>query len=173
MSNIINDNMKFISIVSRFLIAAFCIVSLSGCVSGMAGWKGHIVKKENRIKLDKIAGNAGGVWETGDLSIKYEYQVKGEKIELEGKISLADKITHFSNLDYLSVMVQFIDAEGRVMDHKTVYSSYRSWFPFIMLSFSRSFVVPTGTDYMSFSYSGRVSDGIGDDGIDWSFWSTP
>ncbi|RPJ15611.1 MAG: hypothetical protein EHM30_08385 [Desulfobacteraceae bacterium] len=173
MSNIRNNNIKFISVISRLFISACCIVFLNGCVSGMAGWKGHIVKKENRIKIDKVSGKAGGVWETGDLSIKYEYVVKGDRIELEGKIFLADKITHFSTLDYLSVMVQFLDGEGGVAGHETLYTSSKSWFPVIRLSFSRSFVLPSKTDSISFSYSGKVSDGNGDDGIDWSFWFNP
>jgi hypothetical protein len=153
--------------------AFFCIILLSGCLAGMIGWKGHIVKKENRIKLNRIAGKGGGVWETGDLSVKYGYFLKDERIELEGRISLADKITHFPTLDYLSVSVQFLDVEGVVMGHKTLYTSSKSWFPVIRLSFSRSFVLPPETAFMSFSYSGRVSDGSGDDGIDWSFWFTP
>jgi hypothetical protein len=165
--------MRFIPKIKSAAAAFFCIIFLSGCLAGMTGWKGHIVKKENRIKLNKIAGKGRGVWETGDLSVKYEYTLNEKRVGLEGGISLADKITHFPTLDYLSVMVQFLDEEGVVTGHETLYTSSKSWFPLIRLSFSRSFVAPPETAFISFSYSGKVSDGSGDDGIDWSFWSTP
>jgi len=166
--------MKFILKIKYALIGVFCIILLHGCLGGMAGWKGHIVRKENRIDLEKVAGKNSGVWKTGDLSLKYDYLIRRDSIQLDGKIVLTDKLTHFPTLDYLSVMVQFLDREGMVLDHEILYvSSSRAWIPIIMLSFSRSFLLPSETASISFSYSGKVSDGSGDDGIDWNFWSTP
>jgi len=143
-------------------------------MGGMAGWKGHNVRKDNRIPLEETAGKTSGVWKTGDLTLKYDYLIKGNRIQLDGETTLTEKLTHFTTLDHLSIMVQFLDREGMVLGHEILYiSSYKAWIPMINLSFSRSFVLPSETASMSFSYSGKVSDGSGDDGIDWDFWSTP
>lgn len=143
-------------------------------MGGMAGWKGHVVRKENRIPLEKTAGNAGGVWKTGDISLKYGYLINGDIIKFDGKATLADKLMHFTTLDRLSIMVQFLDSEGMALGHGILHiSSSRAAINMIRLSFRRSFTLPSGTASISFSYSGRVSDGSGDDGIDWDFWNTP
>jgi len=166
--------MKFILKIKYIVIWACCIIILHGCMGGMAGWKGHIVREDNRIPLEETAGKTSGVWKTGDLSLKYDYLKRGDRIQLDGEATLTDKLTHFTTLDYLSIMVQFLDRKGMVMGHEILYiSSPRAWIPMVRLSFSRSFALPSETASMSFSYSGKVSDGGGDDGIDWDFWSTP
>ncbi len=166
--------MKFVLNIRHIVTGVFCIICLHGCMGGMAGWKGHIVRKDNRIPLEETAGKIRGVWKTGDLSLRYDYLIKGNRIQFDGETTLTEKLTHFTTLDHLSIMVQFLDREGMVLGHEIIYiSSYRAWIPMINLSFSRSFVLPSETASMSFSYSGKVSDGNGDDGIDWDFWSTP
>ncbi|MDP2862961.1 MAG: hypothetical protein Q8N95_09235 [Desulfobacterales bacterium] len=166
--------MKFILNIRYIVTGVFCIICLHGCMGGMAGWKGHNVRKDNRIPLEDAAGKTSGVWKTGDLSLRYDCLIKGNRIQLDGETTLTEKLTHFTTLDHLSIMVQFLDREGTVLGHEILYiSSYRAWIPMINLSFSRSFVLPSETASMSFSYSGKVSDGSGDDGIDWDFWSTP
>jgi len=143
-------------------------------MGGMAGWKGHIVGQDNRIPLEKTAGKVHGIWKTGDLSLEYEYLIRKDSIQLDGGATLADKLTYFSSLDYLSIMVQFLNGEGMVLGHEILYfSASRPLIPMIKPSFSRSFLLPSETDAMSFSYSGKVSDGSGDDGIDWNFWTVP
>ncbi|MDP3284126.1 MAG: hypothetical protein Q8M56_06835, partial [Desulfobacterales bacterium] len=133
-----------------------------------------IVRKDNRIPLEETAGKTRGVWETGDLSLRYEYLIRGDRIQLDGEAILTDKLTHFTKLDHLSILVQFLDREGMVLDHEILYlSASGPLIPMIRPSFSRSFVLPSETASMSFSYSGKVSDGSGDDGIDWDFWTTP
>ncbi|MBU0545376.1 MAG: hypothetical protein KKH97_08570 [Proteobacteria bacterium] len=166
--------MKFILNIKYIVTGVLCIILLHGCMGGMAGWKGHIVRKDNRIPLEENAGKVGGVWKTGDLLLKYDYLIRGDRIQLEGEATLTDKLTHFTTLDHLSIMVQFLDREGITLGHEILYiSSSRDWIPLARLSFSRSFVLPSETASISFSYSGKVSDGSGDDGIDWNFWSTP
>ena len=156
-----------------FTVFAF-VLFLHGCLGGMAGWKGHIVRRDNRIPLEMTAGKAGAVWKTDDLSIRYDYTVSGDRIRIAGETTLAVKLTHFTSLDHLSIMVQFLDGEGVVLGHQILYtSSFRAPISMVRLSFSRSFELPPGTASMSFSYSGRVSDGTGNDGIDWDFWTTP
>ncbi len=159
----------------RFIVTGFVLVIfLHGCLGGMAGWKGHVVRKDNRIPLEMTAGKAGAVWKTGDLSIRYDYTVSGDRMQIAGETTLAVKLTHFTSLDHLSIMVQFLDREGVVLGHRILYtSSFRAPISMVRLSFSRSFELPSGTASMSFSYSGRVSDGTGEDAIDWDFWTTP
>ncbi|MBU1569166.1 MAG: hypothetical protein KKE00_01390 [Proteobacteria bacterium] len=160
--------------IKYIVIGVCCIIFLLGCMGGMAGWKGHIVREDNRIPLKETPGETSGVWKTGDLSLKYDYLIRGDSIQLNGETILMDKLTHFTTLDHLSIMVQFLDREGMVLGHEILYiSSSRAWIPMVRLSFSRSFVLPSKTAFMSFSYSGKVSDGSGDDGIDWDFWNTP
>jgi len=166
--------MKSILKIKYIGIGVFCIIILHGCMGFTAGWKGHIVRENNRIPIEETAGKTSGVWETGDLSLKYDYLIRGDRIQLNGETTLMDKLTHFTTLDHLSIMVQFLDREGMVLGHEILYiSSSRAWIPMAKLSFSRSFMLPSKTIFMSFSYSGKVSDGNGDDGIDWDFWSTP
>ena len=166
--------MKSILKIKHIVTVVFCIFFLHGCVIGMAGWKGHNVREENRIHLGNNAGKSSGVWKTDDLSLKYDYLIRGDRIQLDGETTLTDKLTHFTTLDHLSIMVQFLDKEGVVLGHEILYiSSSRTWIPMARLSFSRSFILPSKTASMSFSYSGKVSDGIGDEGIDWDFWNTP
>ena len=166
--------MKFILKIKYTVISVFFIIILHGCLGGMAGWKGHNVRKENRIHLEETAGKDAGVWKTGDLSIRYDYLIRKDGIQINGEIILTDKLTHFTTLDHLSVMVQFLDREGIVLGHEILYiSSSRAWIQMIRMSFSRSFYMPSGTDSISFSYSGKVSDGSGEDAIDWNFWNTP
>lgn len=166
--------MKYILKIKYALIGVFCIILLHGCMGGIGEWKGHNVRKENRIPIEDTSGKNSGVWKTGDLSLKYDYLIRGDRIQFDGEAALTDKLTHFTTLDHLSIMVQFVDREGIVLGHEILYiSSSRAWIPMIRLSFSRSFVLPSETASISFSYSGKVSDGSGDDGIDWNFWSIP
>ncbi len=166
--------MKFILKIKYIVTGVCCIIFLHGCMGGMAGWKGHIVRKDNRIPIEETDVKAGGIWKTDDLSLGYEYLVRGDRIQLDGETTLMDKLTHFTTLDHLSIMVQFLDREGVVLGHEILYiSSSRTWIPIARLSFSRSFVLPSKTAFISFSYSGKVSDGIGDESIDWNFWNTP
>jgi len=166
--------MKLILNIKYIVAWVYCIICLHGCMGGMAGWKGHNVRKDNRISIVETAGKTRGVWETGDLSLKYEYLIRGDRIELDGETILTDKLTHFTTLDHLSIMVQFLDTEGMVLGHEILFmSSSRALIPMIRISFNRSFALPSETTSMSFSYSGKVRDGSGDDGIDWDFWSTP
>ena len=159
----------------RYIVTVFiCIIFLHGCLGGLAGWKGHNVRTGNRIPLEVTSGKTGAVWKTGDLSIRYDYAIRGDRIQIAGETTLADKLTHFTVLDHLSIMVQFLDKEGVVLGHRILYSSsFRAPISMVRLSFSRSFVLPSGTNSISFSYSGKVSDGSGEDGIEWDFWAVP
>ena len=166
--------MRYVINIKHIVTGFICIICLHGCIASMTGWKGHIVRKDNRIPLEETAGKASGVWKTGDLTLKYDYLVKGDKIQLDGETTLTDKLTHFTTLDHLSIMVQFLDRQGVVLGHEILYiSPFRASIPMVRLSFSRSFVMPSETASMSFSYSGKVSDGGGGEGIDWDFWFTP
>jgi len=166
--------MKSSFTIKHIVTGVVFFVFLHGCLGGISGWKGHTVREDNRIPLEDTADKVQGVWNTGDLSLKYDYVIREGRIKLDGEATLTDKITHFTKLDHLSIMVQFLDREGMALGHEILYlSASSSMIPMIKPSFNRSFVLPSGTASMSFSYSGKVSDGSGDDGIDWNFWSTP
>jgi len=149
---------------------------LSGCTGSITGAGNHMSKEENRISLAPENQEVHGIWSTGDLSLSYKYLVYKNTIKMNGKITLAGKITNFGVMEDLRLWVNFVDATGRIIDSKTVYTSpYRKWIPMLGLSFNGSLEVPEESAAIVFSYSGKVIDGIGSDngGISWEFWKRP
>lgn len=160
---------------NRYIWIVFsCLIFLSGCMGGLIVWKGHIVREDNRITLAETAGKHHTVWNTDDLSLRYNYLLKEDRIQLDGEITLESKLTNFTVLDNFSFMAESVDSKGMVLGQETLYTSpHRDSISTARLSFSRSFALPEGTVYMAFSYSGTVNDGGGDDAITWDFWRSP
>ena len=149
---------------------------LSSCIGSITGLKNHMVKEENRIYLDHGNQKVSSIWSTEDLSLSYKYLISEKTIEMDGKITLAGKITNFGVMEELRLWVNFLDSTGRVIDSKTVYTSpYRKWIPMLVLSFNGSLEVPKESVAIAFSYSGKVIDGVSSDdgGISWEFWKRP
>jgi len=149
---------------------------LSSCIGSITGVKNHMVREENRIYLDHGNQKINFIWSTEDLSLSYKYLISENTINIDGKITLASKITNFGVMEELRLWINFVDAAGRIMDRKIIYASpYRKWIPMLGLSFNAALPVPRESVALTFSYSGKVIDGVSNDdgGISWAFWKRP
>jgi len=154
-----------------FLLAGF----LSGCMGGL-GLKNHTVKQENQIDLIKGSRNIQGIWEAEDLSLSYICSFKTNGLQINGKITLSTKLTHFTTMDHLRVWIHFVDSDGRIIGKRLVYTAaHRKWIDRLNLDVNRWMTVPQGSVALAFSYSGEVSDGLGGNGdrISWDFFKRP
>lgn len=90
-----------------------------------------------------------GVFEYGKLSVKYNYNLTGDTLQLTGDIGFSRRF------DALNVYLLFIDSAGDVLQQDIVYSSgYRV--PQAARpdrSFRETLTVPRGAAGFSFSYS--------------------
>jgi len=166
-------------VVKKCLLLLF-ISTLVACQSSFFSYRGATTKQESRIALLE-GGPHLGFWKTKDLSMHYHYLRNPDNLELSGVIELADSLQYnFTALEYLFLQVNLLDAEGKVLESKRVFTSdYRHMIK--KLSFKRSLKLPTGTTAIAFSYTGRVMEGGGTgrvledagDGDSWDFWMTP
>lgn len=155
------------------------MVLVSGCMGSLAGYRNYTVKEANRIDLAEENREVRGIWSTGDLSLSYEYLLGENTLKIRGRLTLASKLTHFTVMDHLRFRVHFVDSGGMITGSRVVYASpYREWIPRLTLSFSRLLPVPSGSVALAFSYSGKVGEGGGEEGLmrgatDWEFWRSP
>ena len=171
---------KRILVVIKKCILLLFISTLVACQSSFFSYRGATAVQESRIAL-RQGGPHVGFWKTDDLSMHYHYQRDWDNVELSGVIELADSLKYsFTALEYLFLQVNFLDADGKVLETKLALSSdYRHMIK--KLSFKRSLKLPTGTAAIAFSYTGRVVEGGGTgrvledagDGDSWDFWMTP
>ena len=105
---IILEAFKCMFMLLAILLAAF----QSSCVSSgqMA------VASESRIPLIKGSPHEGS-WESSDVTLKYQYVEQADVIQL----SVTGKAKH--GFDQLTVSVLFLDAQGKVLETKSIYNS--------------------------------------------------
>ena len=153
------------------LVAGF----LSGCMIGFSGLTHHTVRQESQIDLVKGSQGVQGVWETEDLSLSYTSLFEKNRLQINGKIILASKLNHFTIMDHLRVWIHFVDSNGKIIGTGLVYTApHRKWLDLLTLDVNRSLPVPKGSVALAFSYSGEVSDGLGEgDRISWDFFKMP
>lgn len=110
--------------------------------------EGRVVQIDNQILFGKEEKRQGIFTQRG-LTVDYSYQLSGGNINLAGEVSFSDRV------DSLNVHLLFLNDAGTVLVQKIIYSSgYRdssSWK--LDRSFQHTFIVPTGTKGISFSYS--------------------
>jgi len=106
-----------VSFKCKFIILSILwVVFQSGCV----GPGQMTVAPENRIPLAKDTPQEGS-WESNDVALKYQY------VEQTGVIQLSVTGRAKRGYDQLVVWVKLVDAEGKVLETKTIYNSgYRS-----------------------------------------------
>lgn len=174
---------KKVSIVSKWWISGVLISLCFACASGTSLSPGAWVEENDRIAVQD-GGPHKGSWQTRDLSIDYEYREAAQSLQITGDIKLADYIPKgFSMLDYLRLYIHFLEANGTVLETKSLkFFGYRRYLDFLgKMTFNSQFDLPEDTVAFAFSYSGRVSQGGGSplgnnsDGgqITWDFWKVP
>jgi len=105
---IILEAFKSIFVLLAILLAAFQF----SCVSA-----GQMeVASESRIPLVKDAPHEGS-WESSDVTLKYQYVEQADVIQL----SVTGKAKR--KFDQLTVWVLFLDAQGKILETKSIYNS--------------------------------------------------
>lgn len=167
-------------ILSRIGLLALLLGMAVACQGRFLSYQSAVAKQESRIALLE-GGPHTGSWKTRDLSIRYRYQRDQGNVELSGTVELDKSLGRsFPTLEYLTLRVHLLDAEGRVLGSKRLLTSeYRHMVR--KLPFKQSMELPPGTTAIAFSYRGRVRDVGGSgrtledagDGDSWDFWIYP
>ncbi len=123
------------------------------------------------------SGQHKGSWQTRDLSIEYEVLPEEGSIQISGVVELANHITTgFNALEYLTIYVHILKADGFVEDIKRVKTfGYRRSFDLLgRMAFDSRMDLAEDSVAVAFSYAGTVTGGGGDAGRDsWDFWNIP
>jgi len=98
---------------SMFIILSIILVSFQySCVSSGQ----MVVAPERRIPLFEDTPYEGS-WESNDVALEYQY------VKQTGIIQLSVTGKAKQGYDQLSVWVLFVDAEGKVLETKSIYNS--------------------------------------------------
>ena len=115
------------------------------------------IKKENRIELVPGASQSGAR-ETFDYSLAYQYEYTSETPQSPGKFRIMGQAARRRGLDSLTIWVNFVDAQGKVMSQAIIYNSgYRSYSG--SNRFDVSVKTPPGTQWFAFTSLGRERRG--------------
>ena len=108
----------------------------------------RMVAEKDRISLSQDASNEG-TWESSDVILDYQY------VREAGKITLTFQGRAKAKYDQLIVRVEFLDAQGNILDRKTVYNSgFRGELSkskkYRKKRFKKSFEIPPQVTHMAF-----------------------
>ena len=157
-------------------------ILMVACAGKAFTYKGRWVAEDDRIFL-QAGGPYKGNWQTRDVAIEYAYEKETQNLKISGAVTLGDYLTiGFSTLDYLTLDIFAIDADGIVLNSELIRTfGYRRYMDFLgKMTFDRQINLPEGTQSIGFAYRGRATQGGGGirairdvDRIDWDFWKTP
>jgi hypothetical protein len=169
---------KKILMVFKLFIGFILINLFLACSGVMPLSPGAWVEEKNRIPL-LAAGPQEGSWQTRDLTIEYELLQGDDTIQISGVVNFEGHHTsNFSILEYLTIYIHAVDANGIVLQTKAVktFGYRRPFFLLGKLSFDGDFEMVGDVDIIAvaFSYSGTVGSGGGrGDKTNWDFWKVP
>lgn len=154
---------------------------LFSCQSMGFTHQGRMSTQNEPIELLQ-GGPHQGLWQGPHLELNYSYEREHGLLSLNGEARLAQSLnTGFRTFDYFYLKVNFLDAEGKVLDSAGIYTAgYRE--DIRSMPFKRRVEIPADGTAMTFSYNGRVSEGMGGsllnrrgmgDGTYWDFWLHP
>ena len=153
--------------MSAFMFG-FAIVALFGCSSFLINYDGAKVREGYEIPLvsdDKKLGH----YTTLDLTVDYEYQLKGDSLQMSGKVRLADYLTREYGLRYFNLSLLFADGENNIIGSAPLTTAAGG-----PITFNKTLKLPDKAITMAFAftYTGH-SMGGGDGGGPWDFWDYP
>ncbi|UCG06284.1 MAG: hypothetical protein JSV83_20615 [Desulfobacterales bacterium] len=158
------------------------IILLVACAGKMFTYMVSWVAENDRISLE-AGGPHKGNWQTRDVAIEYAYQQDTQNLQISGVLKLGDYLTTgFSALEYLTLDIYKLDADGIVLDSELIRTfGYRRYMDYLgKMTFNKQLDLPEGTSAIAFGYSGKVTQGGGGfretrtgDRIDWQFWKVP
>lgn len=124
------------------LPALFFLIFLGGCAN-----YSRVVADANRLPLTQ-GRQEQGTFSNDNISLQYGYELRGEELSMEGRISGG------RGIDFLKIDLLFLDQNGRVISGKFIYSSaYRTYAKIKREGeFARTLNVPAGTAGISFDF---------------------
>jgi len=155
------------------LILGLTGATLLGCQGLMVSYQGASVTEVNLIPLLEGATRADH-FETADLTVDYQYTRNGDNLQFSGDVRYASALRHnFVSVLQFHLRVFFVDAQGRVLqDHGIAVNGYGNTDD--QMRFQERLILPPGTVFMAFGYSGRATDGgHRDSRTETSFWYDP
>jgi hypothetical protein len=145
---------------------------LVSCQSVLFTYKGARIAQVNLIPLTE-GGLKSDHFETEDVTIDYEYTRSGNSLRLGGEISYSRALQNsFTSVPEFYIRVFFADAQGTVLAYRGIIASGYGYTSDRM-RFHELVVLPPGTAFMAFGYSGRAFDGSAQDRTEKSFWFDP
>lgn len=155
-------------------LCIFCLfmpLQLAGCQGGPGSSHNRVVLPAKRVALQD-GGFYPGQWETVEFRLSYRYAKTMDSIKISGELVWHDDFTiSFSQLEYFTLWVHFLDGEGRVIDRYPVaHAPYMKAFQ--TMRFYRELHPGSLTKAMAFSYHGNAitEKRTGDE---WAFWHHP
>lgn len=113
---------------------------------------GKMVGEEKRIPLNK-GGVQSGTWKTFDYSMNYQYRLDQEDIQQSGRMEFSGSLrTEGGAKDSLSIWIDFLDSEGKVLTRKSLFNSGHKA-KGKSGSFKVNLEAPPGTEAMAFSHN--------------------
>ncbi|MBN1930826.1 MAG: hypothetical protein JW786_04370 [Desulfobacterales bacterium] len=163
----LKKNFKVIFIACLlFLSTAF----LHACRNHFYNYNGATAKQENRLAL-LAEGAHDQFLQTTDLSIKYTYSQKSNRIELSGVVDFTAHLKHFETIEYFSLRMHFLDVEGKILQSSRILTADNHQ-KINKMAFKQNLLIPSNAHALAFSYSGRVMGG-GESPSAWDFWMVP
>jgi hypothetical protein len=130
-------------------VMAAVLVAIHLALFGCAPW-GWLVSEDQRIFFaDQARGR--GIFSEGDVTVDYNVSLHGKEVTVAGKVD------HRGNVDFLNLYLLLIDGAGKVLQQKIVYSTgYRVYRDGEAdRAFRETLAVPSGTMGISFGYSSQ------------------
>jgi hypothetical protein len=171
---------KAMTVSRHFKFGVFLLavqfVALLGCQGTMPTYRGAKVHQSQLIPLaDGVQKTAS--YQSRDLVIDYQVLRNKDELQISGMAQFTSRLrTGFTSIPYFHLSVFLADAQGTVLANRGIVTSGYGY-PDDDMRFRDKIMLPPGTAYMAFGYSGEARDSGGghDDGgaVEISFWEYP
>ena len=123
---------------------------------------GKTSRPENRVPLASLpAGEA--TWRAKDLDVHYKAVRVGDGLEISGFVEFGSNLAKFPLINHFRIYLHFIDADGRVLDSKLLWSTaMQTETRFVRWTFQRQWPIPPEAAALGFSYRGAATEAGGD-----------
>ena len=167
--------------IMTFLLLAAMVYPLAGCGTTMLtpGYTGSKIKPGYQIAI--IDGSAQtGLYQTDDLSVKYQYVRKGDDLKIAGTVQFGSGTQfNFNYVDYFNLSLLVGDSQGVIVANDGLVSA--SWVnltgPNNEVQFTKDLKIPPDAAVLAFTYTGQASEGGSgggeNSGGNTQFWEYP
>jgi hypothetical protein len=149
---------RLASQLPAFHHGAVTLLLIFVAVAFVIGCSGATIKPEQRIPL-----TAGTLYEatvkTTDYSMDYQIVYKPAGSSDGGTLQFTGKLVPRRGLDSMSIWINFLDAEGKTIGSKTLYSPGAGRGA-ARTNLEKTFEVPPGTVSVAFTHSAREKSPI-------------